>query len=119
MRLDGIDPRPRISLAPDGALRVLGVRCTRCPAVWAYPWPRCSRCGGEVVAASFGPFGTVWSATVVHIPIPGREPPYALAYVDLNEGPRVLAHLDEALPIGSRVRLRELTPEGDLRVEPA
>ena len=66
--------------------------------------------------AEFGPDGTVWSATVVRIPVPGRMPPYALAYVDLDDGPRVLAHADDAVPIGARVRLKEST-DGDVRVE--
>ncbi len=85
----------------------------------AFTWPRCPDCGGEVTAAEFGPDGTVWSATVVRIQIPGRTPPYALVYVDLDDGPRVLAHHDgpDAASIGARVRLLESAPEGDLRVE--
>lgn len=94
----------------------------------AFTWPRCPDCGGEVIAAQFGPEGTVWSATVVRIPVPGRTPPYTLVYVDLDDGPRVLAHLDDQPlgmsrltvappPIGARVRLLESAPDGDLRVE--
>lgn len=53
----------------------------------------------------------MWSATVVRIPVAGRTPPYALAYVDLDDGPRVLAHVvagngDTAPSVGARVRLR-------------
>lgn len=67
--------------------------------------------------AEFGPDGTVFSSTILHIPVPGREPPYGLAYVDLDDGPRLLAHLGdavtEALPPGTRVRLTGLTDHGD------
>lgn len=72
-----------------------------------------------MTAAGFGPEGTVWSSTVVRIPVPGRAPPYALVYVDLDDGPRVLAHHDgaDAAPIGARVRLLEAAPDGDVRVE--
>ncbi|HEX8754087.1 MAG TPA: OB-fold domain-containing protein, partial [Solirubrobacterales bacterium] len=68
-----------------------------------------------------GPLGTVWAATVVRIPVPGREPPYGLAYVDLEDGPRVLAHApgEEPLAVGSAVRLGPLGPAGDLTVAPA
>ncbi|WP_293773062.1 OB-fold domain-containing protein [Sporichthya sp.] len=94
-----------------------GLRCAACGEVAAFAWPRCPNCAGEVTPAEFGPEGTVWSATVVRIPIPGRTPPYALVYVDLDDGPRVLAHGDEAPSIGGRVRLLESSPDGDLRVE--
>jgi uncharacterized OB-fold protein len=53
---------------------------------------------------------------VVRVPVPGRTPPYALAYVDLDDGPRVLAHADDAVPIGARVRLAE-SAQGDVRIE--
>lgn len=67
--------------------------------------------------ARFGPEGVVWSATVVRVPLPGRAPPYGLAYVDLDDGPRVLAHVQgETVPIGARVRLRGVTRHGDPEV---
>jgi uncharacterized OB-fold protein len=56
------------------------------------------------------------------VPLPGRIPPYALAYVDLDDGPRVLAHLDgepRRLPAGARVGLSGLSVDGDLVFEPA
>ncbi|OSY43146.1 MULTISPECIES: Zn-ribbon domain-containing OB-fold protein [Pseudonocardia] len=128
-----VDPRPRIVAAPDGAGLVTGVRCAdheRCPGRAAFDWPACPSCGGAVEPAEFGPGGTVWSSTVVRIPVPGRTPPYPLAYVDLDDGPRVLAHTTEQQPIGARVRL--LGPSaphlmghpgdgdgGDVRAEPS
>ncbi|GAA4658714.1 Zn-ribbon domain-containing OB-fold protein [Amycolatopsis dongchuanensis] len=107
----------------DGRWRVTGVRCPSCGAAAPYAWPRCPSCGGEAEPAVFGPEGTVWSSTVVRIPVADRTPPYALAYVDLDDGPRILAHLpadwpnDRVPPIGSRVRLTDLSAEGDLQVE--
>jgi hypothetical protein len=68
----------------------------------------------------FGPTGRVWSSTVVRIPVPGRTPPYTLAYVDIDEGPRVLAHLpsvSERVPVGARVRLSGPSASGDLVME--
>jgi uncharacterized protein len=118
-----VDPRPRVSARADGGATVEGRRCRSCQEVVAFAWPACPACGGAVDPASFGPLGTVWSATVVRIPVPGRTPPYALAYVDLDEGPRVLAHVvgpDGAVrpaPIGSRVRLLPASADGDLLVE--
>jgi uncharacterized OB-fold protein len=65
----------------------------------------------------------VWSATVVRVPVPGRTPPYVLAYVDLDEGPRVLAHVAgtdaTAPPIGSTVHVCGVGADGDLEVTSA
>lgn len=72
-----------------------------------------------MIESSFGPGGSVWSSTVVRVPIPGRTPPTVMAYVDLDDGPRVLCHVGSAverLPIGSRVQLVGMTSHGDLEV---
>jgi uncharacterized OB-fold protein len=112
------DPRPRLE-----GDRVAGVRCTACGYPSGVARPRCPVCAADVAAERFGPDGVVWSSTVVHIPLPGREGAYGLAYVDLLDGPRILAHTDAAggrLPIGTRVRiLPGPAGAGDIRVVPA
>lgn len=115
------DPRPTV-VDHDGAHALEGWRCTACghPSLWAPP--RCAVCGGRPEAATFGPDGAVWSSTVVRVAVPGRTPPYGLAYVDLDDGPRVLAHVDPddgdatRLAPGTRVLLSGATPDGDVRV---
>lgn len=117
-----IDPRPRTTPHDNGA-RVTGVRCTACAYPAAFARVRCPRCGSEVTPAMFGPGGVVWASTVVRVPVPGRTPPYGLAYVDLDDGPRVLAHVlaDDDVhtpaPVGARVRLVDRTRDDDLQVE--
>jgi uncharacterized OB-fold protein len=113
------DPRPRVVAAEGGAHAVTGVRCTSCRHPVAAPRPRCPVCAGAVEPATFGPGGTVWSATCVRVPVPGREPPYGLAYVDLDDGPRILAHAagDRPLPIGARVRIAPPSAGDDVVVE--
>ena len=113
------DPRPVVADAPGGPA-VAGARCSSCghPSLWVSP--RCQVCGGLPGPATFGPAGSVWSSTVVRVPVPGRTPPYALAYVDLDDGPRVLAHVagtTERLAPGTRVRVRGTTDDGDVLVE--
>jgi uncharacterized OB-fold protein len=113
---DGLpDPRPRLE-----GDQVAGVRCTACGYPAAVPRPRCPVCAADVAAASFGPEGVVWSSTVVNIPLPGREGAYGLAYVDLDDGPRILAHTEAEggrLEIGTRVRiLSGPTESGDIAV---
>ncbi len=120
------DPRPHV-VALESGLRLAGTRCEDCglPSLWDPP--RCASCGGRLRPESFGPDGTVWSSTVVRVPVPGRTPPYALAYVDLDDGPRVLAHVVapdapaapmERLMPGVRVRLVTSTADGDVAVRP-
>jgi len=119
------DPRPEIrNRQPSGSGlgEVVGVRCESCGHVTAYSWPVCPACAGPVSPTGFGPGGTVWSSTVVRIPVPGHTPPYGLAYVDLDDGPRVLCHLagePRAVPGGTRVRLLAPDGSGDPRVEVA
>lgn len=107
------DPRPVLA---DGA--IVGVRCVACryPTQAGVPW--CPSCYGAVEPARFATTGAVWSSTVVAIPVGARRPPFGLAYVDLDDGPRLLVHLAEprALPLGTRVRVTG-TDDGDLVVE--
>lgn len=122
------DPRPTVlgvgvDVGVDAAGRgVAGTRCGACghPSLWSTP--RCPVCGGATAPAVFGPGGTVWSSTVVRVAVPGRTPPYTLAYVDLDDGPRLLAHVagsTERLAPGARVRVAGSTADGDVLVEEA
>jgi uncharacterized protein len=108
-----VDPRP---LVEDGRLR--GARCVACRYPLAFPRPHCPLCGDETAPETFGPAGHVWASTVVRVAVPGRRPPYGLAYVDLDDGPRVLAQVadaDDAVAIGARVQLVD-TPSADVVV---
>ena len=116
------DPRPRLG-DRSGVPMVEGSRCGVCrhPSLWSPP--RCARCGApRPERATFGPAGTVWSSTVVRVPVPGRTPPYGLAYVDVDDGPRLLAHVlagdgvAARLAPGTRVVLRGTTDDGDVLV---
>jgi len=54
----------------------------------------------------------------VAIPVGARRPPFGLAYLDLDDGPRLLVHLAEpaVVPIGTRLRVTGLDA-GDLVAE--
>lgn len=114
------DPRPRLAL-DHSCDQLRGWRCAECGVARAAKAPRCPVCAGGLVATDFGPEGTVWSSTVVHLDIAGIQAPYGLAYVDLDDGPRFLAHVDgaqELLLVGSRVTISGISERGDIEVAP-
>lgn len=114
------DPRPAVTDDPDGPAAV-GVRCLACGHPSSMRVPRCPRCGGETQEARFAGEGTIWATTTIHVPSGDREAPYTLAYVDLDDGPRLLAHVHDGPElhpaVAARVRLIGQTPEGDPEVE--
>lgn len=119
MQAPPVDPRPRVVESQSGQWQIVGWRCVDCGHPQATVSPRCVACGGDHVADRFGPTGTVWSATVVRVPAGDRQPPYGLAYVDLDGGPRILTHTggDGRLSVGAVVALVAPTDDGDPRVE--
>jgi uncharacterized protein len=112
--LEVADPRPVLA---DGAVR--GLRCTACRypvAQTGIPW--CPVCYAELAPEDFPGRGGAFSSTVVAIPVGPRRPPFGLAYLDLDDGPRVLVHLTEpeVVPPGTRLRIVG-TDGGDLVAE--
>jgi uncharacterized OB-fold protein len=120
--LSSVDPRPRVT---EGLLA--GARCAPCGHPSAVALPRCPRCGGAMRPEHFGPEGTVWATTTIHVtPRGDRAVPYTLAYVDVDDGPRLLVHVEDASvadgfvaapAVGQRARLSAPTSAGDPQVE--
>lgn len=121
-------PAPAPAVSPeakpfwDGTLegRLLLQRCVSCEEVVWYPRGLCPRCGSfalEWFEASGR--GVVYSYTVIRRGAPGPykgAEPYVLAYVELDEGPRLLTNVvgcdPSAVQIGSEVRV-EFHTAGD------
>jgi uncharacterized OB-fold protein len=92
--------------------RLLLPRCGACGTIVWYPRARCPACAGVVSAwVEASGEGVVYSVSVVHRgPGPYRDcGPYTVAYVELDEGPRVLTNVvgcpPEDVRIGQRVRV--------------
>ena len=93
-------------------------RCLACTQVWSFHRDFCPACGAREPEsfASVGR-GVVYASSVVH-----RAPddafraiaPYLLVLVELDEGPRVMAHAEPGLDIGDRVTLGFRTRAGRL-----
>jgi uncharacterized OB-fold protein len=115
------DPRPAV-LECDGVTLLSGWQCLSCRHPVAHLAPWCPICRSELAEMAFGPHGQVWSSTLLRVPLPGRQPPYVLAYVDLDRGPRILAHVEPTgaqiarLHATARVHLSGLSALGDVLV---
>lgn len=89
-----------------------GTRCGSCQDVYFPPrWvcPVCRRESiGKMAPHRLDGSGTVVTSTIVHVAAPGFEDqvPYALAIVELDEGPRVTAHVTDCDPATVRPGLR-------------
>lgn len=68
--------------------------CRGCGHTYFPPRPFCPSCASkevEVVRASGR--GSLHSYVISHLPAPGFEPPYAIAVVKLEEGPKMLTNI--------------------------
>ncbi len=107
--------------------RLLGSRCSACGTRMFPARGFCPACDTEAAPerVALAPKGSVFSFTTVR-QAPGNRPvPYTLAYVDLDDGVRVLAQLDppaegrQEAAIGQRVRLvlrNAVPPPGEPRL---
>lgn len=94
-------------------------RCLACNAPYFPPRPFCPGCGSrdvEVFAASGR--ARLLSYVINERPVPGFEPPYSIAIVELDEGPRMMTNVvgcpqtPEALVLDMPLRV-EFTPVSD------
>lgn len=83
-------------------------QCAACGHWQFYPRPFCLECQSDhVVWQQAAGTGTVYSQTTVNIQIaPEFTPPYIVAVVELDEGPRLTTNIvNGATAIGDRVRV--------------
>jgi uncharacterized OB-fold protein len=95
----------------DGALRLMGGACRACGAL-SFPKAQvCAECLSlDIGDRALSSEGELYSFSRVHMAPKGWDVPYVIGYVDLPEGLRVLAHIDEshgAPRISGKVRLGE------------
>lgn len=71
-------------------------RCDGCSHVYFPPRPFCPSCASRKVSI-FNASGkaTLYSYVIHHRPAPGFTPPYAIAVVELAEGPRMMTNIVE------------------------
>lgn len=110
------DPRPHAATAADGTVTVTGWRCTACALPLTQPVLRCPQCRQPVREEEFGSSGVIFASTCMRVGVPNHAPPYAIAYLVLDDGPRVFVHTegDAPTPVGSRARIVRVSELGDL-----
>jgi uncharacterized OB-fold protein len=120
-----VPPRDDPTTAPFwegvGRRELMVQRCADCGTHQFYPRPFCLTCNSTALDWTVVPgAGSVYSLTTVRIQIgPEFEPPYVVAIVQLDEGPRLLTNIvNGECAIGDRVRVawRETPSEGLLPV---
>jgi uncharacterized OB-fold protein len=121
------DTRPFWDATAGGRIHL--PRCETCDLVIWYPRHHCPDCQGDVTWVDVSGRGTIYSYTIVRRGASGswrEHPNYVIAYVELEEGPRLLTNIVEADPdalgVGDRVEVVfDDTGEGNslLRFRPA
>ena len=78
--------------AKEGELRLQ--RCDACAHAYFPPRPFCPQCSSRAVSV-FAASGraTLHSYVINHMKAPGLTPPYAVAVVELEEGPRLMSNI--------------------------
>jgi len=83
--------------AQKGELHIL--RCNACGTYVHLPRPACRNCQStDLAPARVGGRGVVHSFTVTHFPLPGFEPPFAVALIELEEGVRLASNVVDVPP---------------------
>ena len=88
-------------------------RCDACKHVYFPPRPFCPACASRNVSV-FKASGraTLHSYVIHHRPVPGFTPPYAIAVVQLEEGPRMMTNIVDCPATPEALQL-------DMALEPA
>lgn len=83
---------PYWQAARSGELRIQ--RCDACERAYFPPRPFCPHCASRKVSW-FRASGraTLYSYVIHHRPAPGFTPPYSIAVVELEEGPRMMTNI--------------------------
>jgi uncharacterized OB-fold protein len=70
--------------------------CDECSKVYFPPRPFCPVCASRNVSITpASGKAKLYSYVIHHRPVPGFTPPYAIAVVELDEGPRMMTNIVE------------------------
>ena len=104
--LPGITPETRHFWEGTRAGELRLQKCASCSHVYFPPRPFCPQCASSDVSV-FRASGraTLHSYVIHHRPVPGFVPPYSIAVVELEEGPRMMTNIVEVPQTPEALRL--------------
>lgn len=82
------------SAEKDGRPTLLAGRCTHCNETFFPRLEVCPRCLEALETVALSDTGTLYSYSIVYVAPAGFSTPYAIGYVDLQEGVRVFSQLE-------------------------
>ena len=91
-------PTPETKHYWDGAKdgKLILQKCNYCSGNYFPPRPFCPKCGSRSVQEfQASGKGSLYSYVINHLPSPGFTPPFAIAVVELEEGPRLMSNIVE------------------------
>ena len=91
-------PTPETKHYWDGAKdgKLILQKCNDCSDNYFPPRPFCPKCGSRSVQEfQASGKGSLYSYVINHLPSPGFTPPFAIAVVELEEGPRLMSNIVE------------------------
>jgi uncharacterized OB-fold protein len=85
------------TIGPDGRPRLIASRCKDCGGTFYPTEPLCPSCikEGSLETVEIEGHGKIMAFTKVMRGLPGYDSPYVLACLQLNEGPSVIAQLED------------------------
>ena len=92
--LPGITPETRHFWEGTRAGELRLQKCASCSHVYFPPRPFCPQCASsDVRVLRASGRATLHSYVIHHRPVPGFVPPYSIAVVELEEGPRMMTNI--------------------------
>ena len=91
-------PTPETKHYWDGAKdgKLILQKCNDCSDNYFPPRPFCPKCGSRSVQEfQASGKGSLYSYVINYLPSPGFTPPFAIAVVELEEGPRLMSNIVE------------------------
>jgi uncharacterized OB-fold protein len=109
----------RVMPDDEGRLRLVGSRCRDCLSVVFPPAGICLECGStQCEEVALAAHGVLYSFSTVHVSA-ARPTPYTIGYVDLEDGVRVLAPIENGVAIWCDMPARLLvSADGSYVCEP-
>ncbi len=90
--------------AREGELRLQA--CNSCEKTYFPPRQFCPKCGSrDVHVYKASGKGRLYSYIINHLPAPGYTSPFAVAIVELEEGPRIMTNILECEPTPEALQL--------------